>query len=204
VSISERDRIELVKALEAAMGERPTATLMGYLPASGWRDVARVTDLDALRSATLVDLHDTADDVRTDLRTEMVALRTELRGEMAALRSELRGEMAELRTELKSDMAELRTELKSDMAELRTELKSEMAELRTELKSEMAELRDELKSEMAELRDELVDLRRVTEGRHAELMTQLSNNTRTVVLTFVGSLVSFGGLLVAAAAVLKP
>ena len=108
--ISDRDRRELFTALEQALGERPAASMMELLPPVGWADVARRSDLVAVRG-------------------EMAELRGELRGEMA----ELRGEMAELRAELKGEMAELRVELKGEMAELRVELKGEMAELRGEI-----------------------------------------------------------------------
>jgi hypothetical protein len=105
--VSDAARRELFVALERELGEVPAATMMELLPPVGWSDVARQSDLVALRG-------------------EMA----ELRGEMAELRAELKGEMAELRAELKGEMAELRTDLTNDMARLRTELKGEMAELR--------------------------------------------------------------------------
>jgi len=71
-------------------------TLMDHLPPAGWSDLARTSDV--------------------------MAVRTELRSEILAVRSELKAEIAELRTELKGDIAELRTELKGDIAELRAEM----------------------------------------------------------------------------------
>ena len=74
------------------MGERPAASMMELLPPVGWADVARRSDLVAVRG-------------------EMAELRGELKGEIAELRTELRGEMAGLRVELKGEMAELRGEI---------------------------------------------------------------------------------------------
>lgn len=73
--------------------------MMELLPPVGWGDVARQSDLVAVRG-------------------EMAELRAELKGEMAELRAEWKGEMAELRGE----MAELRAELKGEMAEIRGDL----------------------------------------------------------------------------------
>ena len=75
--MNDDDRRTLFAALDGALGERPAATLMELLPPVGWGDVARRSDLDALRA--------------------------ELRGEMA----ELRGEMAELRAEVRSQLPKL-------------------------------------------------------------------------------------------------
>jgi hypothetical protein len=57
---------------------------MELLPPVGWADVARTSDLVAVRG-------------------EMTALRGDVRGEMA----ELRGEMAELRAEVKAQLPRL-------------------------------------------------------------------------------------------------
>jgi hypothetical protein len=60
-------------------------TLMDHLPPAGWSDLARTSDV--------------------------MAVRTELRSEIQAVRAELKGDIAELRTELKGDIAELRAEM---------------------------------------------------------------------------------------------
>jgi hypothetical protein len=90
--VSDQDRRELHQALEQQLGGGPATTMMELLPPVGWADVARQTDL--------------------------VALRGELKGEMAQLRSELKGEMAELRAELKGEIAELRGEMKTILPKL--------------------------------------------------------------------------------------
>jgi len=66
---SDHDRRQLYAVLEHHLGQGPAATLMELLPPVGWADVARQSDITALR------------------------------GEVAELRAELGGEMAELRAE---------------------------------------------------------------------------------------------------------
>ncbi|HTJ76161.1 MAG TPA: hypothetical protein VL337_12455 [Acidimicrobiales bacterium] len=82
--VSDQDRRELYQALEQQLGGGPATTMMELLPPVGWADVARQSDLVAVRG-------------------EMA----ELRGEMAELRAELKGEMAELRGELKTILPKL-------------------------------------------------------------------------------------------------
>ncbi len=97
--VSDRDRHELYVALLDRLGQGPADTMMALLPPVGWAEVARASDLEALR---------------IELRGEMAELRAELRGEMGGLRGEmggLRGEMAELRGELKSELASFRNQL---------------------------------------------------------------------------------------------
>jgi len=72
--VSDHDRRALFDALEQGLGEGPAATLMELLPAVGWGDVAR--------------------------SSEVAAQGVALRGEVAELRAELKGEMAELRGEV--------------------------------------------------------------------------------------------------------
>ena len=71
--VSDHDRRELYSVLESQLGQGPAGTLMDLLLPVGWADVARQSDITALRG-------------------EMA----ELRGEMG----ELRGEMADVRGEI--------------------------------------------------------------------------------------------------------
>jgi hypothetical protein len=81
--VSDEARRDLYDALERRLGQGPAGTLMELLPPVGWADVARTSDLVAVRG-------------------EMAQLRGEigeLRGEMGVLRgemSEIRGEIAKL------------------------------------------------------------------------------------------------------------
>ena len=47
--MSDQDRRELYEALERRLGGGPAATMMELLPPVGWADVARQSDLTALR-----------------------------------------------------------------------------------------------------------------------------------------------------------
>ncbi len=89
--VSDEARRDLYDALERRLGQGPAGTLMELLPPVGWADVARTSDLVAVRGEM------------AQLRGEM----GEIRGEMG----EIRGEMGELRGELKGEMAEVRGEL---------------------------------------------------------------------------------------------
>ncbi len=104
--VSDQDRRVLYASLSQAHGEHVATIMMELLPPVGWGEVARQSDLVALRG-------------------EMAGLR----GEMAELRAELKGEMAELRAELKGEMAELRAELKGETAELRGEMRAQLPKL---------------------------------------------------------------------------
>ena len=89
--VSEQERRDLYQALEQRLGESPASTLMELRPPVGWVDLARQSDLVAVRG-------------------EMAELAAGLRGEMAELAAGLRGEMAELAAGLRGEMAELRGE----------------------------------------------------------------------------------------------
>ena len=90
------ERHELLHALEDALGERPARVMMELLPPVGWSDVARQSDLVAVRG-------------------EMAAIRAELKGEMGELRGELRGEMGDVRGELTGEIADLRAEVHAQL-----------------------------------------------------------------------------------------
>ena len=89
--VSDEDRRNLYDALERQLGQSPAGTLMELLPPVGWADVARQSDLVAVRG-------------------EMAQLRGEV-GELRGEMGELRGEMGELRGELKGEMAGIRGEI---------------------------------------------------------------------------------------------
>lgn len=82
MSITERQRAELYRAVEEKMGEGPADTLMAMLPPVGWADVATKHDLDQLRVATKRDLDRmrevmaTKEDLQS-LRTDMQSLRAD-------------------------------------------------------------------------------------------------------------------------------
>ena len=114
--VTEPQRLELLQALERLLGASPANILMSLLPPFDWSDVARQSDLVALRA-----------DV-TAVRAEIGTVRADLTAEIATVRAELTAEIATVRAELKVDIANLRTELKGDIVNLRTELKSDIAD----------------------------------------------------------------------------
>jgi hypothetical protein len=68
--VDERSRHQLYRKLDELMGAQEATTLMELLPPSGWGDVARRQDLEALRLAT---------------RQDIEALRLELHADMERL-----------------------------------------------------------------------------------------------------------------------
>jgi len=78
--LSDHDRRQLFVALEESLGRGPAGTLMELLPPIGWADVARQSDLVAIRGEMSM------------LRGEIA----ELRGEMAELRGEVRAQVPRL------------------------------------------------------------------------------------------------------------
>ena len=84
MSVSDHDRRLLFDRLESVLGPSEAGVLMELLPPVGWSDVARQSDITALRG-------------------EMAELRGELRGEMA----ELRGEMVQLRSHVDTQLPKL-------------------------------------------------------------------------------------------------
>lgn len=75
--VSDQDRRDLYQALERQLGGGPAATMRELLPPIGWADVARQSDVVAIRG-------------------EMAAFRAELRGEIAELRGEVRAQLPKL------------------------------------------------------------------------------------------------------------
>ena len=75
--VSDQDRRDLYQALERQLGGGPAATMMELLPPVGWANVARQSDLVAIRG-------------------EMAELRADLKGEIAELRGEIRAQLPKL------------------------------------------------------------------------------------------------------------
>jgi hypothetical protein len=110
--VGEAERREVFAALEPGLGGR-VATLMTHGPRFDWSDIARRSDLVALRA-----------DVQAEfavLRGEMEARFTAVRSEIAGFRGELRGEIGELRGEMDGLRGEM-DGLRGEMDGLRGEL----------------------------------------------------------------------------------
>ncbi|MGB1726737.1 MAG: hypothetical protein ACPHIW_01150 [Ilumatobacteraceae bacterium] len=115
MSITDRQRLKLLRTLETVIGPEDAGTLMDHLPPVTWANVATVDHVSSVG-------HQTA----TALRGEMQVLSTQLRSEMNQLGTELRTEMNELGTELRGEMNQLGTELRGEMNQLGIELRSEV------------------------------------------------------------------------------
>jgi hypothetical protein len=74
VTITDTKRFELHQYLRTHMETNMADTLMDHLPPAGWSDLARTSDVMA---------------VRTELKSEIQAVRAELKGDIAELRAEM-------------------------------------------------------------------------------------------------------------------
>lgn len=92
MTISELERQRLYERLRDVLGEREAATMMSLVPAGGWEDVARRSDLDNLEMR-----------LRAEIRAEMA----EVRADFAALRADVRTGIGELRGEMGSKLLTL-------------------------------------------------------------------------------------------------
>ena len=115
MSITDRQRLKLLRTLETVIGPEDASTLMDHLPPVTWANVATTDHVSVV-----------GDQTTKALRGEMQVLSTQLRSEMHTLATELRGEMNELRVELRSEMAVLANQLRSEMNEFGIQLRSEI------------------------------------------------------------------------------
>ena len=93
MSITDRQRLKLLRTLETVIGPEDAGTLMDHLPPVTWANVATVDHVSSVG-------HQTA----TALRGEMQVPSTQLRSEMNRLGVQLRGEMNQLGIELRSEV----------------------------------------------------------------------------------------------------
>ena len=126
MSITDRQRLKLLRTLETVIGPEDASTLMDLLPPVTWANVATVDHVSAI-----------GDQTTKTLRSEMQVLSTQLRSEMSELRVELRSDMTVLSNQLRSEMNQLGIQLRSEMNQLGTELRSEMNEFGIQLRSEI-------------------------------------------------------------------
>ena len=115
MSITDRQRLKLLRTLETVIGPEDASTLMDHLPPVTWAKVATIDHVSVV-----------GDQTTKALRGEMQVLSTQLRSEMHTLSTELRGELNELRVELRSEMAVLANQLRSEMNEFGIQLRSEI------------------------------------------------------------------------------
>jgi hypothetical protein len=94
MSITDRQRLKLLRTLETVIGPEDASTLMDHLPPVTWANVATIDHVSVVGNQTT-----------KALRGEMQVLSTQLRSEIHTLSTELRGELNELRVELQSEIA---------------------------------------------------------------------------------------------------
>lgn len=104
MSITDHQRLKLLRTLETVIGPEDAGTLMDHLPPVTWANEATVDHVSSVG-------HQTA----TALRGEMQVLSTQLRSEMNQFGTELRTETNELGTELRGEMNQLGIELRSEV-----------------------------------------------------------------------------------------
>ena len=112
---SEAERLTLHQTLRGLMPEAVADTLMSYLPPAGWSDVARTSDIVALREATKHDI----DELRTATKHDIDELRTATKHDIDELRTDTKHQIDQLGAATKHDIDELRTATKHDIDDLR-------------------------------------------------------------------------------------
>ena len=115
MSITDRQRLKLLRTLETVIGPEDASTLMDHLPPVTWANVATVDHVSAIGDQTTKTLRSEMQVLSTQLRSEMSELRVELRSDMTALSNQLRNEMNQLGTELRGEMNQLGIQLRSEI-----------------------------------------------------------------------------------------
>ena len=104
MSITDRQRLKLLRTLETVIGPEDAGTLMDHLPPVTWANVATVDHVSSVGHQTATALRGEMQVLSTQLRSEMKQLGTELRTEMNQLGVQLRGEMNQLGIEPRSEV----------------------------------------------------------------------------------------------------
>jgi hypothetical protein len=71
--VSDEDRRDLYEALEQQLGSSPAGTLMELLPPVGWADVARQSDLVAVRGE-MAQIRGEISQLRAEIKTQLPRL----------------------------------------------------------------------------------------------------------------------------------
>ena len=93
MSITDRQRLKLLRTLETVIGPEDASTLMDHLPPVTWANVATTDHVSVVGDQTTKALRGEMQVLSTQLRSEMHTLSTELRGEMNQLGIQLRAEI---------------------------------------------------------------------------------------------------------------
>lgn len=121
MTITEAARHLMHDSFISQHGEEVAAVIMEHLPPLGWSDVARSSDVGALRF---------------DMDREFLALRGDMDREFAAVRSEMAAGFAAVRSEMAAEFSAVRSEMTIEFAAVRSEMAVGFAELRAEMHRE--------------------------------------------------------------------
>jgi hypothetical protein len=170
MAADERARHQLYDRLVEVLGEEDAATLMQHVPPVPWTDVATAQDVGRLEAAT------------TD--------------EFARVRQEMADEFTRVRQEMADEFTRVRQEMADEFTRVRQEMAHESARVRQEMAHEFALVRREMSHGDTLLRQEIA----LSEQRTvATLRADLNAQTRTFVLTSIGTMVSTASLAFGAA-----
>ena len=136
MTITEAARHLMHDSFISQHGEEVAAVIMEHLPPLGWSDVARSSDVGA---------------VRFDMDREFLVLRSDMNREFAAVRSDMDREFAAVRSEI----ATLRSDMDREFLALRSDMDREFAAVRSEMAAGFAAVRSEMAVGFAELRAEM-------------------------------------------------
>ena len=126
VPSSEAERFTLHQTLRTLMPETVADTLMSYLPPAGWSDVARTSDIVALREATKHDI----DELRTATKHQIDQLGAATKHDINELRTATKVQFDQLGAATKHDIDELRTATKHQIDQLGAATKHDIDDLR--------------------------------------------------------------------------
>ncbi len=115
MSITDRQRLKLLRTLETVIGPEDASTLMDHLPPVTWANVATVDHVSAIGDQTTKTLRSEMQVLSTQLRSEMNELRVELRSDMTVLSNQLRNEMNQLGIQLRGEVNQLGIQLRSEI-----------------------------------------------------------------------------------------
>ena len=125
VPSSEAERFTLHQTLRSLMPEAVADTLMAHLPPAGWSDVARKSDIEALREATKNDI----DALRVATKHDIEELRIATKHDIEALHAATKHDIEALQAATKHDIDELRIATKHDIDLLSVRLENVEARL---------------------------------------------------------------------------
>jgi len=194
VPSSEAERFTLHQTLRGLMPEAVADTLMSYLPPAGWSDVARTSDIVALREATKHDI----DELRTATKVQFDQLGAATKHDIDELRTATKHQIDQLATATKHQIDQLATATKVQFDQLGAATKRDIDELRTATKVQFDQLGAATKRDIDELRTatkhDIDDLRERVDRLEVKIdnLASMKRYVVTTGLTLAGLITGFG------------